>query len=101
MSLLKYIERLKRMDDLIKRKATGCPDEFADKLGISKSMLMLNLAELKEMGALIRYDSNRKTYFYEQGCRLKFEFGIPNDDLVNIKGGCNFSYSIGAFRGEL
>ena len=29
MSLLKYIERLKRMDDLIRRKATGCADEFA------------------------------------------------------------------------
>ena len=29
MSLLKYMERLKRMDDLIRRKATGCADEFA------------------------------------------------------------------------
>ena len=89
---------MRRMDDLIRRKATGTPDEFSDKLGISKSMLMLNLAELKEIGALIKYDLNRKTYFYEQGCRLKLEFRVSDSELMNIKGGFNLLYSIDDHR---
>ena len=45
------IERLERMHDLICRNATGTPDTFSEKLGISKSMLMINLAQLKEKAA--------------------------------------------------
>lgn len=85
MSFLKYIERAKRMDDLIRRRATGTPDEFAQKLGICKSMLMNNLAEIKEMGAPIKYDFVCKTYFYSKNGRLKFEF--EKEELRNIKGG--------------
>ena len=39
MSLLKYLERAKRMDDLIRRKATGNVEEFASKLGISQKRM--------------------------------------------------------------
>jgi biotin operon repressor len=53
MSLLKYIDRLKRMDDLIRRKATGSPEEFSQKLNISRSQLLQDLKELKELGAPI------------------------------------------------
>jgi ribosomal protein S25 len=66
MSLLKYIERLKRMDDLIRRKATGTPDEFASRLGLGKSVLMDELRELKELGAEITYCKQRKSYYYTQ-----------------------------------
>lgn len=64
MSLLKYVDRLKRMDDLIRRKATGRAGEFASKLGISRSMLMENLREMKEMGAQIYYCPHRRSYYY-------------------------------------
>lgn len=84
MSLLKYIDRLKRMDDLIRRKGTGTPNEFAEKLGISKSMLMINLSELKEMGALLTYDTINQTYVYLNGCRLRLEFELPKDELNGI-----------------
>jgi predicted DNA-binding transcriptional regulator YafY len=72
MSLLKYIDRLKRMDDLIHRRATGTPDEFATKLNISKSTLMINLKELKEMGAEIKYNATEQTYYYIRRLPLKF-----------------------------
>lgn len=64
------------MDDLINRRATGSPARFAYKLRISKSMLMINLAELKKLGAIIRYDRIRQTYYYDQGCCLKFGFEL-------------------------
>jgi Predicted transcriptional regulator len=89
MSLLKYIGRLKRMDDLIRRKATGTPDEFAERLGISKSMLMINLAEIKEMGVMIEFDSVKQTYMYVNGCGLRIEFEVPIEDMNRLKGGEN------------
>lgn len=64
MSILKYIERLILMDRLIKRKATGNPNEFAQKLRIRKSVLMDELKELKILGARIKYSRANNTYFY-------------------------------------
>ena len=55
MSLLKYVERLKRIDDLIRRKATGTPEEFASRLGVGKTILMEELRELKQLGADVHY----------------------------------------------
>ncbi len=87
MSLLKYIERLKRMDDLIRRKATGCADEFAAKLGISHSQLYQDLKEMKELGAPIEYCNARKSYIYSTKAKLIFTF---KQDFKEIKGGQNF-----------
>jgi len=50
------------MDYLIKRKATGTPDQFAEKLEISRSTLMENIRELKILGGSIEYDKNRESY---------------------------------------
>ncbi len=86
MSLLKYIERLKRMDDLIRRKATGCADEFASKLGISKSQLYDELKEMKELGAPLEYCQTRKSYIYNAETKLIVVF---QKDLKEVKGGQN------------
>jgi hypothetical protein len=91
------IERLERMHDLICRGATGTPDQFAERLGISKSMLMVNLAQLKERGGPIRYDSLSQTYRYTRPCRLIFGYELEKEALGKVKGGKNsfenFSHS--------
>ncbi|HTH58446.1 MAG TPA: HTH domain-containing protein [Cyclobacteriaceae bacterium] len=84
MSLLKYIDRLKRMDSLIKKEVTGTSNEFAEKLGISRSMLMENLNELKELGAEIAYCSYRRTYHYTN------KFSIVIGAAETVTGGINF-----------
>lgn len=89
MSMLKYIDRLKRMDYLIRRKATGTPDEFAGKLGICKSMLMINLSELKEMGAEVKYNPQLRSYCYEGNYVLKLGFELEKSEASRIKGGEN------------
>ena|SRR5882762_10429567 len=86
MSLLKYIDRLKRMDDLIRMKATGCANDFAHKLGISQSQLFQDLKEMKELGAPIQYCPTRKSYFYESEGRLTIDF---MNEGQSIKGGKN------------
>lgn len=85
MSLLKSIERLKRMDDLIKKEITGTSKEFAEKLGISRSMLMENLNEMKELGAEIAFCSRRRSYHYTD------RFSVVIGKAERIKGGIFFS----------
>ena len=50
MSINQKIQRIKRMDDLIRYKRTGKPDQFARKMNLSQSMLYNLLKELKELG---------------------------------------------------
>lgn len=84
MSILKYIERVKRMDDLIRRKATGSPDEFASRLNISKSMLMYELNDLKSLGAEIDYCQSSRSYVYTKTFSL-----VIDKEAIGIKGGSN------------
>jgi predicted DNA-binding transcriptional regulator YafY len=76
MSLLKYIERLQRMDSLISMKSTGTPNEFAEKLGIKRSTLFQTLQEMRELGVDIRYSSGRQSYYYADNKRLKIRSEI-------------------------
>ncbi len=39
MALNDVLEKIKRIDQLIRMQATGNPDQFAQKLGIAKSTL--------------------------------------------------------------
>src|SRR5260221_7087738 len=89
MSLLKYIDRLKRMDDLIRRKATGTPEEFAERLGLGKTILMEELRELKELGAAVCYNRNIQSYCYENDFELKIGC-LSSLEQNKVRGGQNF-----------
>lgn len=86
MSLLKYIERLRRIDDLVSRKATGSATEFAARLGISRSQLLQDIKELRELGAQIDYCTIQRSYFYKDGQGLILSF---TKEGSKIKGGEN------------
>lgn len=93
MPITKYINRLKRMDDLIRRGATGSPDEFARRMGLSNSMLMIYLSEMRKLGAVISYCSERQTYQYLTPCELKFGFKKLSGEKMSLrKGGCDPNY---------
>lgn len=87
MSLMKYVKRLKRMDDLIRRKATGKAEEFARKLGVSRSQLLQDLKELREEGAPIEFDTYQQTYYYSRDYILSPGFLV---DGRYIRGGSVF-----------
>lgn len=89
MSLLKYVERLKRMDDLIRRKATGTPEEFARRLGLGKSVLMDELRELKELGAVVTYCKERQSYYYKEDFVLKIG-SLNSSKQHQFKGGMDY-----------
>lgn len=74
MSLIKYIDRIERIDWLIKLKATGTPKVFSKKLNISESILYETIALMKEYGAPIYYNKFLQSYCYEDECTFEFTF---------------------------
>ena len=63
-SHIKATECLCRMHELIKRECTGSPDDFAERLDISRRQLYRILAHLRDRGALIKFDRTRRTFYY-------------------------------------
>jgi len=90
------------MDDLIRRKATGTPDQFATRMGLGKSVLMEELRELKQLGAMITYCKERQSYFYEK--EFTFSIGrLDNKKQHELRGGKNYFedfWSIRYYRNE-
>jgi biotin operon repressor len=84
MSLIKYIERLRRMDSLIYMMATGTPEEFAEKLGIRRSTLFLCLQEMREMGVDIKYSWIRQSYYYADNRRIRIKLESIFPDKTDI-----------------
>jgi biotin operon repressor len=85
MSLIKYIERLRRMDSLISMMATGTPEEFAEKMGMKRSTLFESLQEMRAIGVDIRYSFIRQSYYYADNRRIKIRleniFPEKNDSV--------------------
>jgi DNA-binding IclR family transcriptional regulator len=57
-----FINRFRKVDDLIRRKATGTPAQLAEKLDIAESTLYQFLNVMKDLGAPIYYDKIRQSY---------------------------------------
>lgn len=90
MSILKYFRRIERMHTLIKQSSTGCSDEFAKKMGLSRRQLLEDIGELKSMGAPIKFSSVRNSYHYESDWH-PFASKLKNSQLNKITGGLNFT----------
>ena len=86
MSLLKYIERLQRMDLLISMMSTGTPEEFAGKLGLRRSTLFQSLQEMREMGVDIRYSFFRQSYYYADNRRINIKVEkVVQQNMGNVQ----------------
>ena len=64
-SHFKAIECLCRIHHFIMQEHTGNPDEFAERLHISRRTLYNILEGLKDRGAYIKYDRTRRTFYYK------------------------------------
>ena len=95
MSLLKYIFRVKTIHQMIESEKTGSSEVFAYKLGVSRSVLMEHLREMREeLNAPIHYCRKRETFYYEEPFMLSI---IISSGMDKVKGGnissINFSQS--------
>ena len=74
MTIVKYVQRIERIDQLIRLNATGTPKELAQRLGICETVLYETLATMREYGAPIYNDKCMQSYYYEEPCIFEFTF---------------------------
>lgn len=65
MDFITKVRVLHRMHTLIARQATGCPLNFAQKLGVSRTALYRYIDALKGLNAPIAYCKDRQCYYYD------------------------------------
>ncbi|TSE02496.1 hypothetical protein FOF46_30805 [Aquimarina algiphila] len=81
---LKQIRLIKRIDRLIRLKATGSPIEFASKLDISKATLHRTILAMKELDAPIIFDIKSNSYLYLNEVIFKFGFHANTSSDYNL-----------------
>jgi hypothetical protein len=88
MSFIEQIEALERLHYLIKRKATGTPDQLAARFKVSVGTVKNLIKILKYKDLPIGYCRDAQTYYYE--CELEVQFfsvKIKREDAHKIQGG--------------
>jgi hypothetical protein len=66
MKVFEYLDRISKMHQLVLRRRTGTPAEFARELGVSRTSLYELIDEMKSRGAPIMYSKSTRTFFYSQ-----------------------------------
>jgi len=83
MALLKHIKRLRYIDFMIKKKATGDLATFARKNGLCKSAMAGVIQEMKELGFPIKFDRTKNSYYYEEDGEMVKALFIKNGRIMS------------------
>ncbi len=83
MALLKHLNRLKYIDFLIKKKATGNLESFARKNNLCKRALAEVLHEMRDLGFPIKFDRNKNTYYYSEEGKLVERFFVNEENILS------------------
>lgn len=95
MKALEQLERLQRINDLIKAEKTGTPDEFANSLHISRRQLYEYINFIKDFGVEVSYSKQRRTFYLSNGHELNISYGIKvvsKNEALKINGGFSKYY---------
>lgn len=94
MKLLESLERIDRIDNLIRRKATGSPKSLAQKLEVSERSIHRLIEMMKNMGAPIYYCISRQCYCYEEKVEFRFGFYLSGSQPEELFGGMGDSFEL-------
>ncbi|MEW7291260.1 HTH domain-containing protein [Aquimarina sp. 2304DJ70-9] len=73
-TIIQYIKLMERIDQLVRLQATGEPEDFAQRLGISKATLYRTIKTMKELNAPLEYDITLRSFVYRESVGFKFGF---------------------------
>ena len=93
MPLHQYLERIRLIDSLIRKKATGNIEMLAKKLGLSRSHVFNLINEMKKEGFPIEFSKTFNSYYYtEEGRTVNhlFERELTDNDMRLVTGGKSF-----------
>ena len=81
-TLPETLQLIERIDTLIRHRATGSPDDMAEKLGVCRSTWFNYLRLLTEdLHFPIDYDPDNQTYFYTANGVFKVGFEQDKEPL--------------------
>ena len=93
MTFMEQIEALERLHELIKRKATGTPEQLAERFGVSLGTIHNFIKTLRSKDLPITYCRERQTYYYEYEVDVIVFQIKTKEDLRKIQGGeINFNF---------
>ncbi|MEQ1745360.1 MAG: hypothetical protein ABMA02_08040 [Saprospiraceae bacterium] len=72
MSLSKLHHRIERLDQLIRQRRTGPARQIAEQLGIRERTFFELLECMRDMGADIRWCSQRRSYYHARSGYFRF-----------------------------
>ncbi len=90
MPVMKYINKMLRINTLVKHRATGSPRELAGKLGISERRVYEYINNMKELGAPIAFSYYHNSYIYYVNGELVMSFAtdqIEKNEARDISAG--------------
>ena len=84
--IIKQIEVIERIDQLIRMQATGTPEELANRLNISKTKLYRIINMMKELNAPVEYDLDKQCFVYEEAVGFRFGFYQNQKGIAGMSG---------------
>lgn len=90
MKVFEIIERLEKINKCLKEEKTGTANEFAAKIGISRSMLFNYFDYLKSYDIQIKYERKKNSFVFEENIEIDIQQPIrvlKNDELISTGGG--------------
>jgi predicted DNA-binding transcriptional regulator YafY len=89
MQIFDALFYFQRIDHLIRTRATGSPQDLAQRIGISRRHLLRLIGALREQGFPIAFDKCQNTYYYTESVKICFKVIVGNDEILRIQGGTN------------
>jgi biotin operon repressor len=80
MKLFSYAERINFMNRLIQQGKTGSPEEFANRIGLSRTRIYEIIDDLKLEGAPIMYSKSRRSFYYEEPFDISVQITLKSID---------------------
>jgi predicted DNA-binding transcriptional regulator YafY len=93
MRIFDFFDKMELFNHLVEQGKTGSPQEFADRLNISRATLYNIIDELNAMGLDIAYSRTNYSFFYRTPASLDIHFRIKevehlsHNDAKAINGG--------------
>ncbi len=78
--LAKEIDRIRRMDQLIRLCNTGNATEFAMKLGVSRKHVYNLMDSLRELGVEIKYNRQKQSFVYAKNYKIEISIQVKTID---------------------
>jgi hypothetical protein len=93
VKILDIVERLSRIDNLIRNRKTGNSNELAKTIRLSRSQIFNYLDYLKDMRVEINYNKTARSYEYTDDFIPEIQSPlriVKKSELENIEGGQNY-----------